>query len=177
MFGALKFRDEFCFVQPGILPQLYAAGSVGGTPIPVACLNTTSAGPVGNYADFRRWVAIVNLGSGSANALYQAWWGGASASNGTFSMLPSASTSQFSNSGTYGFSAQSASNGILVLDIRGEFITGLNSGVAWLKPIVSITNGSANVACMVLAYEGGTSPASLYDYSQGNAVLQEVDSF
>lgn len=180
MFGALKFRDEFCFVAPGILPQLYAAGSTGGTAIPVAgAVPTTNAGvttPGGNYNDLKKWTFVVQCGSGSANALYQAWIGGASASNGTFSMLPATSTTQFSNSGTYGFSAQSASNGIMVMEIRGEYISGLGSNVQWIKPIVSITNGSANVACLSLGGLSGVSPASLGDFNAG-FVLAETDAF
>lgn len=182
MFATLKFRNEFCFVQPGLQPQILNTGSTGGTAIPVACLNTTSAGASGNYLDLKKWVAIVQTGSGSTNTLWNAWWGGASASGGTFSMLPASSTSTFSASQTYGNSAQYASAATLVMEIRGEYISGLGSNVTWIKPIVSLSNASAYGACLSLGFDSGISPASFGDYNpavngSSQFVLQETDSF
>ncbi len=180
MFANLKFRDEFSFPALGLLPQNRATGSYAGAAIPVAAALATSAGPAGNYANFKKWVAIVLTGSGAAGSLYNAWWGGASASGGTFSMLPASSTATFSGStlyvagasnsvGTYGSAAA------IVMEIRGEYINGLNSGITWLAPIVSITGASAYAAAIVFAFDSGSEQASLYD--QSGFVLAETDSF
>ncbi len=106
MFANLKFRDIFAFPAGGIPPLIYATGSAKGTAFPVTASQATSVGPAGNYADFRKWVAVLNTGSGATTTLWNAWWGGASASGGTFSILPATSTSTFSGSATYGITTQ-----------------------------------------------------------------------
>ncbi len=179
-FANLKFRDEFAFPALGLLPQNRATGSFAGAAIPVTANQVTSAGPSGNYGDFRKWVAIVLTGSGGATSLYNAWWGGASASGGTFSALPASSTSTFSGSTQYsaGASASAGTYGsaaALVMEIRGEYINGLNSGITWIAPIVSISGVSAYAAAVVFAFEGGINQASLCD--QLGFVLQETDAF
>lgn len=175
MFATLKFRDAFSFPALGIPPQLYATGSTAGNAVQVAAANATSAGPAGNYADFKKWVFIAQTGSGGATTLWNAWIGGASASGGTFSALPASSTSTFSGSATYGVSTQYGSAAAIVMEIRGEYIQNLGSGVTWLKPIVSISGASGYMSCLSLAFDSGSDPASLYDLS--GYVLQETDSF
>ncbi len=180
MFAALKFRDEFSFPALGILPQNRATGSFAGAAIPVAAAQVTSAGPVGNYANFKKWVAIVLTGSGGATSQFNAWWGGASASGGTFSALPASSTSTFSGSTQYiaGASASAGTYGsanAFVMEIRGEYINGLNSGITWIAPIISISGVSAYAAAVVFAFDSGSNQASLYD--QLGFVLQETDAF
>ncbi len=180
MFASLKFRDEFSFAALGILPQNRATGSFAGAAIPVAAAIATSAGPAGNYANFKKWIAIVLTGSGGATSQYNAWWGGASASGGTFSMLPASSTSTFSGSTVYsaGASASAGTYGsaaALVMEIRGEYINGLNSGITWIAPIISISGVSAYAAAVTFAFDSGSQQASLYD--QTGFVLQETDAF
>ncbi len=181
MFAALKFRDEFSFPALGLLPQNRATGSFAGAAIPVAAAQATSAGPAGNYANFKKWIAIVLTGSGAAGSLYNAWWGGASASGGTFSPLPASSTSTFSGSTNYIAGASASGGGTygsaaaLVMEIRGEYIQGLNSGITWIAPIVSISGASAYAAITVFAFDSGTNQASLFDAT--GFVLQETDAF
>ena len=196
MFANLKFRDEFSFPVAALLPQNRATGSYGGGVVPVAAqkylnFQATSAGPtLGNYANYKKWVAIVLTGSGGATSQFNAWWGGASGgsagSGGTFSALPASSTSTFSGSQTYvaAASAQYGSAGVLVMEIRGEYLQGLNSaggygstGITWIQPIVSISGVSAYTAILTFAFDSGTSQASLYDVNAGAYVLQETDAF
>ena len=66
MFANVKFRDVFSFPAAGIPPQLYATGSTAGTAIQVTCGQAASNGPQGNYANFKKWVALVQLGSGAS---------------------------------------------------------------------------------------------------------------
>lgn len=184
MFGALKFRDVFSIpVTP--VTGVVAAGSKGGGVIPVTASISPSAATFGNIANFKKWVAIIPFGSGGATTLYNAWWAGASASGGTFSMLPASSTSTFSASATYASSinpqysgassvSNFGSNGVLVMEIRGEYINNLNSGINWIQPILSVTNASGTAAIVSLAFESGSEQASYYD---GAFVLQETDSF
>jgi len=186
MFANLKFRDEFSFPVAALLPQNRATGSYGGGVIPTGASYAASTGPAGNYANFKKWVAIVLTGSGGATTLWNAWWGGASASNGTFSMLPASSTSTFSGSQTYvaAASAQYGSAACFVMEVRGEYLQGLNSagaygstGITWIQPIVSISGVSAYTAILTFAFDSGTSQASLYDVNSAAYVLQETDAF
>ncbi len=176
MFANLKFRDHFAFPALGVPPQLYTTGSVKGTAFPVTCSQATSLGPVGNYADFKKWVAVLNTGSGAVTTLWNAWWGGASASGGTYSALPATSTSTFSGSATYGITTQFGSAAAIVMEIRGEYLQGLNSGITWIAPIMSITTASAYAQMSVYAFDSGSDQASYYDVNSG-FVLQETDAF
>jgi hypothetical protein len=197
MFANLKFRDEFALPAVGLSPQLYATGSHGGAVIPVAAFNTQPAslfGPSGNFAGFKKWVALVQTGSGGATTLWNAWWGGGSTSNGTMSALPATSTSTFSGSGTYSpaaslmavpgqqsaaFSAslQYGSSAFLVMEIRAEYINNLGSSITWIQPIVSITGASAYASILTFAFDAGSVQASLYDGNFQALVLQETDAF
>ncbi len=181
MFASLKFRDEFSFPALGLLPQNRATGSFAGAAIPVAAALATSAGPAGNYANFKKWIAIVLTGSGAAGSMINAWWGGASASGGTFSMLPASSTGTYSGSTPYIAGASASAPGTygsaaaIVMEIRGEYINGLNQGITWIAPIVSVGGASAYAAAVVFAFDSGSDQASLYD--QTGFVLAETDSF
>jgi hypothetical protein len=172
-----KFRDEFAFPQLGIPPQLYATGSTAGNAIQVAAGQATSAGPAGNYGNFKKWAFILQTGSGAATTLWNAWIAAGSGSAGSASvMLPASSTSTFSGSGTYGIATQFGSAAAIVMEVRGEYIQGLNSGFSWIKPVMSITTASAYAALLSLAYASGSEQASLYDVNSG-FVLQETDAF
>jgi hypothetical protein len=197
MFANLKFRDVFSFPAKGIPPQLYAAGSTQGGAIQVTCGPPTASGPTGNVANFKKWAFILQTGSGAAATTWNAWINGGSGSGGSCSvMLPASSTSTISGSGTYGSafvvnstnSAQSysylgsnyGSAGVIVMEIRGEYINGLGSNFSWIAPVMSITTGSAYAALLPLAYESGCGPASLYDFNSFNGTgfcLAETDSF
>ncbi len=181
MFANLKFRDVFSFAALGIPPQLYATGSTAGAAIQVTCGQATSAGPAGNYANFKKWAFVLSMGSGGATTLWNAWINGGSGSAGSASvMLPASSTSTFSGSATYGTSVQYASAGVLVMEIRGEYIAGLGSNFSWIRPVASITNASAYMSLLSLAYESGCEQASLYDFNSVNGVgfcPQETDAF
>lgn len=183
MFANVKFRDVFSFPALGIPPQLYATGSTAGTAIQVACGQATSAGPTGNYANFKKWVFILQMGSGANTTLWNAWINGGSGSAGSASvMLPASSTSTFSGSASYGSGSLSnyASAGVLVMEIRGEYINGLGSNFTWIRPVMSITGASAYAALLSLAFDGGIYPASLYDFNSSVGVgfcPQETDAF
>src|SRR5271154_6099194 len=139
MFAAYTFRNAFAFPALGIPPSIYATGSAAGTAIQVACATATSAGPAGNYGDFKKWVFILQTGSGGATSLFNAWIAGGSGSSTSASvMVPATSTSTFSGSGTYGISTQFGSAGVIVMEIRGEYINGLNSNFSWIRPVMSI---------------------------------------
>jgi hypothetical protein len=182
MFASLKFRDVFSFPAVGLAPQQLATGSIQGSAIPVAGANATSAGPAGNYANFGKWGFLVQLGSGAVTTRYNAWIGGASVSNGTFSMLPASSTSLFSGSATYsqaqGYGGTSVSGygsaGAFWMEIRGEYLNGLNSGITYIAPIVSVTGASGTAAIASFAFSSEQMQASLYDIAY---ILQETDSF
>ncbi len=176
MFANLKFRDVFAFPGTFLPPQNRATGSFAGGIIPVAAAQATSVGPQGNYANFKKWGALVLTGSGGATTLWNAWWGGASASGGTYSMLPASSTSTFSGSATYGVTTQFGSAAAFWLEIRGEYINGLNSGITYIAPIVSISGVSAYAAIATFAFVSGVEQASLYDVTSG-FILQETDAF
>lgn len=166
MFGTLKFRDAFGFFV-GIPPQLYATGSTGGTAIPLSGANSNA---------FRRFTFIGLTGSGSANTTWNFWVGGASASNGTFSMIPSTSTAIFSGSGSYGVSTQFGSNAAALIELRLDAIAGLNSGITWIKPIMSITGNSGYGGVVALGGNSQYQPASIYDVNSGY-VVSEADCF
>lgn len=179
-FANIKFRDVFAFPALSLPPQNRATGSYAGGAIPVAGALATSAGPAGNYGNFKKWGALVLCGSGATTTLFNAWWGGASASGGTFSLLPASSTSTFSGSTQY-VNGVSASNGTfgsaaaMFMEIRGEYINGLNSGITWIAPIVSISGASAYVAIADFAFVAGTNQASFFDAL--GFILQETDAF
>ena len=170
-FASEKFRDVFCFPVPGISPLIFAAGSVGGTAIPV----TGSANP------FQKWVFIAQTGSGAAANTFNFWIGGASASGGTFSALPASSTLIISGSNSASAtgvgSTTFGSQCLVVMEIRQEYIQGLNSGVTWIKPIMSVTTGSCYAAVLGMAYMSNYEPASNYDWHSSTFVMQETDAF
>lgn len=170
-FASMKFRDAFGFPVPGIPPQLYATGSTGGTAVPV----TASANP------FRKWVFVCQTGSGGATTLWNFWIGGASASNGTFSALPSSSTLTYSGSNSASATGLGSltfgSKALFVMEIRAEYIQGLNSGITWIKPIMSISGASAYGAVLGMGFLSEYEPASNYDWQSSTFVLQETDAF
>jgi len=183
MFGAFKFTDVFAFPAIGVPPQLYNTGSTGGTAIQVTCGQATSAGPAGNYLNFKKWVFIVQTGSGGNGTLWNTWIAGGSGSAGSASvMLPATSTSTFSGSTQYVAGVSASANGqygsanIIVMEIRGEYIQGLGSGFSWIKPVVSITGASAYVSLLSMAFESGVEQASLGN-ANGGIPLQETDAF
>lgn len=197
MWANVKFRDQFSFPAAGIPPQMYATGSAAGAAIQVAAGTATSAGPVGNYGNFKKWVFILQTGSGATTTLWNAWIAAGSGSATSASViLPASSTSTFSGSASYGSifvvqpnnSAQSysylgssfGSQAVMVMEIRGEYINGLGSNFTWIKPVMSVSGASAYGALLSLAFSGGSSPASNYDFGSYNGVgfcLQETDAF
>lgn len=174
-FATDRFRDTFLFCQTAIEPTVYATGSVGGLAIPLA----------GQTCPAKKFVLIGQPGSGAATTQWNFWWGGASASGGTYSMIPSASTPIVSGSANYsasatGISAQSGSvygsAGVLVVEIREEAIANLNSGITWIRPIMSVTGASGIGAVLAMGFVCDYEPASLYDQPLG-AVIAESDAF
>ena len=177
MFAAVKFRDVFAFPALGIPPSVYATGSVAGSGIQVACVPATSAGPAGNYGNFKKWAFIGQTGSGAATTLYKFWIAAGSGSATSISvMLPATSTSQISGSATYGAATQFGSAGVVVMEIRGEYINGLGSNFTWIAPVMSVTTASGTAALLSLAFDGASEQASLYDVNSGFC-LQETDAF
>lgn len=171
MFASLKFRDVFGFPVPGISPLIFAAGSVGGTAIPVT-------GPANQ---FNKWVFIAQTGSGAAANTFNFWIGGASASGGTFSMLPASSTAIISGSNSASAtgvgSTTFGSQCLVVMEIRQEYIAGLNSGVTWIKPIMSVTTGSCYAAVLGMGFQAQFEPASAYDWHSSTFVMAETIAF
>ncbi len=174
-FATDRFRDTMIFCQTALQPTVYATGSTGGTAINIA----------GQTCPAKKFVLIGQPGSGAATTQWNFWWGGASASNGTFSMIPSASTPLVSGSANYsasatGISAQSGSvygsAGVLVVEIREEAIANLNSGITWIKPIMSVTGASGTGAVLAIGFVSDYEPASYYDQPLG-AVIAEADCF
>lgn len=170
-FASMKFRDAFGFPVPGIPPLIYAAGSVGGTAVPVT-------GPTNT---FNKWVFVAQTGSGAAANTFNFWIGGASASGGTFSMLPASSTliisASNSASATGSGSLTFGSNALVVMEIRQEYILGLGSGVTFIKPIMSVTTGSCYAAVLGMGFLSQYEPASNYDFNSSTYVIAETDSF
>lgn len=161
-----KFRDTNGFPGAGIMPQILATGSIGTAPIPL-----TSPANM-----FRRMAFLGYTGSGGATTLYNAWVGGASASNGTFSVLPSTAISVFSGSASYGISTQFGSGALFMIDVRLDAIRALNSGVSWIKGIMSVTTASGTGMMIPIGYNPIYQPASFYD-ANGGFVNQEADMF
>lgn len=170
-FASMKFRDAFGFPVPGIPPLIYAAGSVGGTAVPVT-------GPTNT---FNKWVFIGQTGSGAAANTFNFWIGGASASGGTFSPLPASSTLIISGSNSASATGLGSltfgSNAIVVMEIRQEYILGLGSGITFIKPIMSVTTGSCYGAVLAMGFLSQYEPASNYDYHASTYVIAETDSF
>lgn len=170
-FASMKFRDAFGFPVPGIPPLIYAAGSVGGTAVPVT-------GPINT---FNKWVFVAQMGSGAAANTFNFWIGGASASGGTFSMLPASSTqiisASNSASATGSGSLTFGSNALAVMEIRQEYILGLGSNIKFIKPIMSVTTGSCYAAVLGMGFLSQYEPASNYDFNSSTYVVAETDSF
>jgi hypothetical protein len=167
-FATDKFRDTMIFCATGIPPVLYNVGSTGGSAIPIS----------GQSCPAKKFCFIGQTGSGATTTIWTFWVGGASASNGTFSMLPSTSVS-FSASQNFSTSASGSvygSAGCVVIELREEAIANLNSGVTWIKPIMSITTASAYGAMLALGYVSDYEPASLFDQPLG-IVIGEQDMF
>jgi hypothetical protein len=167
----MKFRDAFGFPVPGIPPLIYAAGSVGGTAVPVT----------GSVNVFKKWVFIAQTGSGAAANTFNFWIGGASASGGTFSALPASSTAIISGSNSASATGTGSttfgSNALVVMEIRQEYIQGLNSGITFIKPIMSVTTGSCYAAVLAMGFLSEYEPASNYDFHASTYVIAETDAF
>lgn len=167
-FATDKFRDHMIFCATGIPPQVYNTGSTGGTAINIAGQGTPA----------KKFAFIAMTGSGATTTNWTFWVGGASASNGTFSMIPSTSLT-FSASQNFSTSASGSvygSAGYAIIELREEAIANLNSGITWIKPIMSITTASANGAMLALGYISDYLPASYYDTPVG-CVIGEADAF
>lgn len=170
-FATDKFHDGMMFIQVAMPPIILATGSLGGTAIPLS----TQGCPA------KKFVAIAQLGSGGATTTYQLWWGGASASGGTFSIIPSASTAIMSGSTNYsasqtgvpaGSGSVYGSAGVLLVEIREEAIANLNSGITWIKPILSVGGVSGTAAVLALGYVSDYEPASYYDQPVGYVIVE-----
>lgn len=150
MFGALKFRDEFSYQYAGLPPNSYSASAWSGSAIPLA---------TGGKLKFD-----LQVGSGSAAATVNLVIYGASASNGTFSSFTSLAT----------MSVSAVSNTVAVLELRGEAVTNLGSGITWVKPVMNVV-GSVQAAVLAKAFMTFNQPASGNDTT--SYVSQEVDFF
>jgi hypothetical protein len=123
------------------------------------------------------------MGSGAATTLWNAWIAGGSGSAGSASViLPASSTSTFSGSASYGSGSNSnyASAGMIVMEIRGEYINGLGSNFSWIRPVASITTASGYMSLVSMAFDSGCEAAALYDFNSSvgvGFVVQETDSF
>ncbi len=174
MFASKKFRDVFSFPALGIPPLIYATGSASGQAIAVTALGSNT----GNVGGFKKWVFIGMTGSGATTTLWNFWVSGGSASTGN-SMLPATSTAVFSGSNSFSATGVgstafgSACN--VVIEVRQEYLAGLNSTINYIRPIMSLTTASAYGAVLSLAFLSGSEPASNFDKT--GAVFYEVDAF
>lgn len=135
MFANRKFRDVFAFLNTGILPGIAAAGS-----------SVTSAI---NMTGMRKVVYELYGGSGVGSAQLVLY--GAPASTGV------GSTAIGSTSLLYA-SATSASGGVIVADIRGEYLGNASTG-PWLFAVASLSGGSMNLALTAKGYLCSYNPA------------------
>lgn len=174
MFASKKFRDVFAFPALGVPPQLYATGSASGGQFAVAALGSNT----GNVAGFKKWVFVGMTGSGATTTLWNFWVSGGSASTGN-AMLPATSTAVFSGSNSFAATGVGSlafgSQCNVVIEVRQEYLAGLNSTINWIRPIMSVSGASAYGAVLSLAFLSGSEPASNFD--KIGAVFYELDAF
>lgn len=136
MFANRKFRDVFALMNTGVLPGLFAAGSSA----------TSAINMTGN----RKLVYELYGGSGGT-ASAQLLIYGASVSAGTGSVLIGSTDLLFA-------SATSASGGVTVVDIRGEYVENNSTG-PWVFAVQSVSGASMNLALTAKAYLCAYQPA------------------
>jgi hypothetical protein len=145
MFSSLKFRDVFTIVNANFPPALYNVGSSVGSAI--------------SMVGARKAIFHLSAGSGGAGSaqllLYAASVSGGTGStvlNGTGSLLTSALVG----------SLASASGGVAVVEIRGEFLENASVG-PWIFPVLSTSGGSINATVLAHLFLRNYEPASLAD--------------
>lgn len=145
MFASLKFRDVFTELNAGFPPALYNVGSSVGSAINMtgvrkALFHVTAGSGGAGSAQLLLYAASVSAGTGSAVL------------GGTGSLLTSALVG----------SLASASGGIAVVEVRGEYLEN-NSVGPWIFPVLSTSGGSINVAVLAHGFLRSYEPASNYD--------------
>lgn len=145
MFSSLKFRDVFSIVNANFPPALYAAGSSIGSAISMigarkAVFHLTAGSGAAGSVQLLLYAASVSGGTGSAVL------------GGTGSLLTSALVG----------SLASASGGIAVVEIRGEYLEN-NSVGPWIFPVLSASGGSINAALVSHLFLRNYEPASGFD--------------
>ncbi len=147
MFSSLKFRDVFTEVNAGILPMSYAAGSSVGSAI--------------SMVGMRKAVFHIYAGSGGAGSAQLLLYA-ASVSGGTGSAALNGSTSLLT-SALVG-SLASASGGVAVVEVRGEFLEN-NSVGPWIFPVLSVSGGTIYAFVCAHGFLRAYEPGSSYDTS------------
>jgi hypothetical protein len=145
MFSSLKFRDVFSEINANFPPALYAAGSSIGSAI--------------SMVGARKVIFHLTAGSGGAGSAQMLLYA-ASVSGGTGSAVLGGSGSLLT-SALVG-SLTSASGGVAVVEVRGEYLEN-NSVGPWLFPVLSVSGGSLNVAMVAHSFLRNYEPASNYD--------------
>ena len=136
MFANRKFRDVFALMSTGILPGVAAAGS--------------SVSSLINMGGIGKLVYELYGGSGGT-ASAQLLLYGATDSTGTGSKLIASTDLLFA-------SATSASGGVAVLDVRGQFVE-TNSSGPWVFAVPSVSGASMAIALTAKAYLCSYNPA------------------
>jgi len=163
MFSSLKFRDVFTELGVGTVgvPGLFAAGSSVGSAI--------------SMIGVRKVVFHLFAGSGAAGSA-QLLVVAASVSAGTGSKalgsLGVASNSLLTSA--LSGSLTSASGGVAVVEVRGEFLENNTVG-PWIFPVLSVSGGSINAIVTAHGFLRNYEPASNYDTA--NFVISECDLF
>lgn len=159
MFGAYKFRDLFAEIATGLLPTPtgFTAGSVAGNAIAMS--------------PFAKLFFQLYCGSGSPNTQVGMWLTFSSASGGTF-------TSAGNSVSLITMSTAPNSLGFVAdIEVRGEFMANFaGSNYLWVKPVVSVSAGSANGCVLCKGFVSDYDPASNFD-TPAAYTNTEVDLF
>lgn len=135
-FANRKFRDVFAYINTGVLPGLVAAGSSAGSAI--------------NMTGVRKLLFNLYGGSGGAASARLLLYG-ATDSTGAGSTL-------LGSTDVLPASATSASGGVVVADLRGEYVE-TNSAGPYVIPVASVGGGSMNIALTAFGYLCSYNPA------------------
>lgn len=141
MEANVVFSDFTVPINAGVKPQSLATGTTSGNAIALG-------GPGPLHKLLFRCMAII--GSASANVTLTLY--SATASNGTFASIPSASTSvQVSAASTVLYD--------LRLDTRNEAFADLANNIAWVQPVLVVTNAATSIFLDCIGWESGIQPA------------------
>lgn len=143
MEANLLFSDFTVPINAGVAPGSVATGTTSGNAIQLG-----GPGPIGKLL-FR---ALCTGGSASANVKMVIY--SATASNGTFASIPSASQSML-------VAASSTSNilNVLQIDTRNEAFADLANNIAWVQPVLVITGTATLTFLDCIGWESGIQPA------------------